>query len=179
MIRFNIPTTITQGDRFTWVEHLSLYNPLVDTLYCYIRGQSGALDLTADCLIDGFEFTVESAQTMVLSPGKYKAQFVILKSSGRRKTLGLASLLVLPSFEGLTTLETRSEDEIELEAITKAIAAVVSGGTAEYRIGDRMVRYQDLAVLTERQRYLRNRIAKTKNPGSIGGRNVGIRFDSH
>jgi hypothetical protein len=94
---FNIPTQITQGDRFSWWEHFSLYNPLVDTLYCYIRGQSGALDLTADCSIDGFKFTVDSAQSIVLSPGRYKAQFVILKSSGRRKTLGLAKLLVLPA----------------------------------------------------------------------------------
>jgi hypothetical protein len=175
---WNIPTTITQGDRFSWWEHLSLYNPLTNTLSCFIRGQSGALDLTATGSVDRFEFTVDSVQSMGLPAGKYKTQFVIFELTTTRKTLGSTDLLILPSFEGLTQIETRSSDEIELETITSAIARLVSGAVSEYRIGDRMMRYQDLNQLTQRQQYLRNRIAKAKNPGSIGGRNVGIRFEN-
>jgi hypothetical protein len=135
------------------------------------------LDLTGVPLLtdEGWEFTILEAQSATLNPGKYKAQFVFFGTSGRA-TLGSADLLVLPNFESLTTLETRTVDEIELEQITMAIARLASGAVAEYRIGDRMMRYQDLEQLTKRQRELRNRIAMTKNPGTVGGRNVGIRF---
>ncbi|NJO98545.1 MAG: hypothetical protein HC764_23205 [Pleurocapsa sp. CRU_1_2] len=175
MINFNIPTTITQGDRVTWKQILPDYNPVIDTLSCFIRGAT-ALDLTGTPLGEGWEFEIESTQSQALAVGTYCVQFVIYEASVNRQALGTTKLVVCADFEDLTTFETRSFDEIELEAVTKAIAAVVSGGTAEYRIGDRMVRYQDLAVLTERQLYLRNRINKSKNPQSIGGRNVGVRF---
>jgi hypothetical protein len=175
MIKFNIPTTITQGDRVTWKEILPDYNPIIDTLSCFVRGAT-ALDLTGIPGSDDWDFLIGSTQSQALMVGTYRVQFVIYQAGVNRRALGTTELVVCQDFEGLTTLETRSPDEIELEAITKAIAAVVQGGTAEYRIGDRMVRYQDLAQLTERQRYLRNRIVKAKNPGSIGGRNVGIRF---
>ncbi|MEY2831658.1 MAG: hypothetical protein RLZZ574_916, partial [Cyanobacteriota bacterium] len=188
MIKFHIPTTITQGDRVTWKEILPDYNPVIDTLSCFVRGAT-ALDLTGVATVDGWDFVIDSTESQALAVGTYRVQFVIYQAGAHgsldasrlsavarrvnRQALGITELVVCQGFEGLTTLETRSPDEIELEAITKAIAAVVQGGTAEYRIGDRMVRYQDLAQLTERQRYLRNRIAKVKNPGSIGGRNVG------
>jgi hypothetical protein len=177
MIKFNIPTTITQGDRVTWKEILPDYNPVIDTLSCFVRGAT-ALDLTGIPGGDGWDFLIGSTQSQALMVGTYQVQFVIYQAGVNRQALGITELVVCTDFEGLTTLETRSPDEIELEAITKAIAAVVQGGTAEYRIGDRMVRYQDLTQLTERQRYLRNRIAKAKNPQNIGGRNVGIRFSS-
>jgi hypothetical protein len=78
--------------------------------------------------------------------------------------------IATPGFDG------RSPEEKELAALNEAIAKLASGAVSEYRIGDRMMRYQDLSQLTQRQQYLRNRIAKIKNPGSIGRRNVGIRF---
>ncbi|MEO0015067.1 MAG: hypothetical protein RLZZ535_3456, partial [Cyanobacteriota bacterium] len=117
-------------------------------------------------------------QSATLLPGKYKTQFVINASGTGRQTLGSTDLIVLPSLEDLSTFETRTPDEIELEQITIAIAKLASGAVSEYRIGDRMVRYQDLSALTQRQQYLRNRIAKAKNPKSIGGRNVGVRFSN-
>jgi hypothetical protein len=177
MIKFNIPTQITQGDRTSWWEHFPEHNPLTDTLSCFIRGQATALDLTAVGSVDGFEFTLSETSSMQLLPGNYQAQFVIYPSSGRL-TLGKTKLTVLTSFEDLTELDVRSDDEKELEQITIAIAKLASGAVSEYRIGDRLVRYQDLTVLTQRQQYLRNRIAKAKNPKSIGGRNVGVRFSN-
>lgn len=178
MIIWNIPQKITQGDRVTWTQNLDGFDSAVDTLSCFLRGQSSAVDLTGSpLLLGGWEFSLTEAQSANLQDDKYKAQFVIFASVLGRQTLGSQHLIVLPSFEALTTLETRSPDEIELEQITMAIAKLVSGAVAEYRIGDRMMRYQDLEQLTKRQRELRNRIAMSKNPRNIGGRNVGIRFD--
>ena len=172
---FNIPKQITQGDKTTWTEKLPDYNPLTDTLSCFIRGQT-ALDLTGTATAEGWNFAIESAQSETLTPGKYKTQFVILEFGTDRKTLGTTELLVCPSFEKLTELETRSPDEIELEAITKAINKLACGAVSEYWIGDRKLKYQNLEQLTKRQQYLRNRIAMKKNPRAIGGRNVEIKF---
>ena len=159
---FNIPTQITQGDLITWSQELEGYNPVTDTLSCFIRGQSAVLDLNGD----GWDFEITSAQSANLTPGAYKTQFVIFSGSDRT-TLGHTDLLVCLSFENLTEFDTRDSNEKELEAITKAIAQL-SNGVAEYYIGDRRVRYQDLGELSKRQRELRNRIAMAKNPGIIG-----------
>lgn len=174
---WNIPQTITQGDHRTWIETKENYDYLADHLKIFIRGQS-ALDLQSANLYNGWGFEITSAQSMALLPGKYKAQIVVFPHLDERFALDIISLEVLASFESLTTLETRTPDEIELEQITMAIAKLVSGAVAEYRIGDRMMRYQDLEQLTKRQRELRNRIAMALNPKNIGGRNVGIRFEN-
>jgi hypothetical protein len=175
---WNIPVAITQGDRVTWSQKLDIYNPATDTLSCFVRGTSPGLDLTGTPNSNCWDFIITEAQSTSLAPGKYQAQFVIFEFSTVRKTLGIAELLVCAGFDNLTQIDFRSTDEKELAIITEAIAKLVSGAVSEYRIGDRMMRYQDLNQLTQRQQYLRNRIAKAKNPGSIGGRNVGIRFEN-
>ena len=173
---FNIPKQITQGDKTTWTEKLPDYNPLTDTLSCFIRGQT-ALDLTGTATTKGWDFTIESAESETLTPGKYKTQFVVFEFGTDRKTLGTTELLVCPSFEKLTELETRSADEIELEAVTQAIARH-SNGIKEYWIGDRKMEYRDLQELYDRQQYLRTRIAISSGKLKAGGRNVGIRFSN-
>ena len=173
---WNIPTQFTQGDRLSWYEHLSDYNPTVDTLSCFVRGQSGSLDLTASGTSDGFEFTVSSTQSDV-SAGKYHAQFVIFPNGGGRKALGIAHLQIFPSFDNLTNIDPRTPDEIELEQITQAIIKLATGAVAEYEIGDRRMRYQDLDKLTQRQEYLRRRIAIASGKVRPGGRNVGVSFN--
>ena len=178
MNNWTIPTQITQGDRITWKEKLDQYNPATDNLSCFIRGQNGSLDLTATPSGDGWEFIIPEVSSATLAPGAYKVQLVIVTAAKGRQTLGEAELEVCPSFEDLTTFDVRDADEIELEAITKAIATLAKGAVAEYYIGDRRMRYQDLGDLTKRQQYLRNRIAMSKNPNNVGGRNVGIRFSS-
>ena len=168
----------------SWQEYLTTYNSDRDTLTCFIRGMSGSLDLTGVSSIDSprpqsgvWEFVIPEAQSMNIMAGKYKAQFVIYPSSGR-KTLGSTDLLVLPSFENLTEIETRTPDEIELEQITQAIAKLASGAVAEYEIGDRRMRYTDLDKLTRRQEYLRQRIAIANGSIRPGGRNVGTSYFS-
>lgn len=134
--------------------------------------------MTAVGSAQGWEFRISTAQSSQLTPGVYQAQFVIFSGSSNRKSLGIAKIQVKVCFENLTELDPRSDDEKELEVITKAIARLATGAVAEYRIGDRMMRYQDLAELTRRQEYLRRRIAIANKQGGIGGRNVGVRFSS-
>ena len=119
-IIFKIPTQITQGDTLEWSENLADYNSAADTLKCFIRGSS-TLDLTRVANGNAWDFAINTNQSILLAAGKYKTQFVIFKSGTKRKTLATTDLLICPSFESLDTLETRSDDEIELEAGTKAI----------------------------------------------------------
>lgn len=175
---FTIPTSFTQGDRVIWKQRLTGYNSATDTLTCFIRGQS-SLDLTAggnSGYSDEWDFEMTSSQSLSLIPGRYKVQFVLFSGSGRL-TLGETEINVKPSFENLTELEVLDEDEKELQLLTIPIAKIASGGVAEYYIGTRRARYQDLSELTKRQAYLRSRIARKKK-GYVGGKNVGISFQS-
>lgn len=175
---FNIPKQITQGDTVKWytlTEQFSPYKPYSDTLSCFIRG-AVPLDLVGVPNLKGWNFRITSVQSNTLTPGKYKTQFVLIELSGDKTTLGTTEITVLPSFENLTEIETRSADEIELELITNAIAKLKSGAVAEYRIGDRMMRYTDLGELTKRQQYLRTRVAIANGRLKPGGRNIGVRF---
>ncbi|MEM7756577.1 MAG: hypothetical protein AAF298_00395 [Cyanobacteria bacterium P01_A01_bin.40] len=181
-MNFNIPSQITQGDSIKWVENFSGHDSLVDVMKCFIVGQSNSLTVSGNAIASGFEFEISGSMSQILQPGKYKAQFAFFLDyvnvgSDRKNTLGTTNLLVCPSFESLTELETRSADEIELEAITKAINKLASGAVAEYYIGDRRMRYQDLGELTKRQQYLRTRIAIASGRIKAGGRNVGVRFN--
>ena len=73
--------------------------------------------------------------------------------------------------------EVKSSDEIELEAIEKAIARMLTnGGVAEYQIKSRKMRYHSLNELYQQRDRLRIRIARRKNRDSIGSKNVGVSF---
>ena len=72
--------------------------------------------------------------------------------------------------------ETKTSDEIELEAIEKAIAKMLTnGGVAEYQIKSRKMRYHSLDELYRQRDRLRIRIARKKR-GGVGGKNLGISF---
>ncbi len=73
--------------------------------------------------------------------------------------------------------EVKSSDELELEAIEKAIAKMLSnGGVAEYQIKSRKMRYHSLDELYRQRDRLRIRIARRKNRAGIGGQNIGVSF---
>jgi hypothetical protein len=174
---FAIPKQFTQGDRVVWSESISGASNAIDVLSCFIRGQS-SLDLTGVAdpnNLDTWNFEIVEAMNDTLIAGIYQAQFVLYSQAGK-KTLGISKIELCPAFTNLTSLDTRLEEEKELEEISKAISAL-SNGVAEYYIGTRKVRYIDVYQLYERQRYLRNRIAKIKNRSIIGGVNVGVNFN--
>ena len=173
----NIPKSIIQGDRITWKQDKLGYDPNIDTMACFIRGQSNPIDLTGTPVADGWIFTLESAESSNFVPGKYKIQVVAFLPSGK-ETVGIYNFSVHPSFENITQLETRTPDEIELEDLNKAISKLASGAVAEYEIGDRKMRYQDLDKLTRRQEYLRRRIAIAQGRVKPGGRNIGVRYSN-
>lgn len=175
-MKFNAPKQITQGDRVTWIENFTPFDSATATASLFIRGDN-ALDLTGSPLGTGWIFEITGSESASLRAGVYLGQFVIFYG-GNRSTLGVITIDVLPSFETLSHLDIRTTEEKELAALNEAIFKL-SSGVAEYSIGDRRVRYSELPQLYERQKYLQNRIARMKNRGNIGGRNVGIRFSGN
>lgn len=173
-MRFNIPEQITQGDRVTWVSQFPGFDPQIDTAALFIRGDN-SLDLTGIPGFINWYFEISPSESMAMRAGLYMAQVVIFNAE-RRITLSTVTIDVLPSFENLTELDTRTTEQKELELLNEAIAKL-SSGVAEYYIGDRRVRYTELPQLYERQKYLQNRLASMKNKSSIGGRNVRIRWE--
>ena len=171
---FKIPPQFTQGDRITWQETFADYDPLSDTLTCFLRGAS-SLDLTGVPDNNKWQFEISTTQSAGLTPGKYQAQFVVFGSGFGRTTLGVTSLEICPDFSILSELDNTLPEEKELAAIQKAITAL-SNGVAEYYIGERRIRYVELPQLYEREKYLKNRLAKIKNKGIVGGRNLPVRF---
>lgn len=174
MTYWNIPNQITQGDTVKWSETNDDYNPATDTLKCFIRGAT-KLDLEGVENAGVWDFTITSAESAALTQGAYKTQFKIIASSGEHKTLGSTDLLVCQSFESLDELDTRSDDEKELEKVNNTIANY-SHGKKSYQIGDRRMEYRDLNELYQRQQYLRTRIAIASGKLKPGGRNIGVSF---
>ncbi len=73
--------------------------------------------------------------------------------------------------------EVKTADEIELEAIEKAIAKMLTnGGVAEYQIKSRKMCYHSLDELYWQRDRLRIRITRRKNRSSVGGQNIGVSF---
>ena len=70
----------------------------------------------------------------------------------------------------------KTTDELELEAIERAIAKMLTnGGVAEYQIKSRKMRYHSLDELYRQRDRLRIRVARRKR-GGVGGQNIGISF---
>lgn len=172
---FNIPD-ITQGDRLEWFDDFPDLDGGVDTVSCFIRG-AGTLNLTAVPSDGRWMFQIAEAQSSALPAGKYQAQFTAFSPGFGRKTLGVKFFNVAADLATVNQpIDNRNSDEIELDKVREAIANALSGGVAEYYIGERRIRYHSLDELYKRERYLVQRVAKRKNKGSIGGRNVGVRF---
>ena len=171
---FAFPSSITKGDRAEWFVKVSGYDSRLITASIFVRGET-ALDLTGTTVTGGWNFEITTAQSQSLKPGIYLAQLVLFGDSLGRKTIGNQSLTVHASLEDVTQIDTRSNEQRELELVTEAIEKL-SNGVAEYYIGDRRMRYTDLPQLYERQKYLQNRIAKLNNRSFVGGRNVAYGF---
>ena len=134
------------------------------------------MDLTGVPDGDSWIFAITEAQSNSLKAGKYNAMFTVYVNGYGRKTLDVVGIQVSANLAEAVEIDNRYDEEIELELVNEAIANCLSGGVAEYEIGDRRIRYQDIEGLFKRQRYLQTRLAKRMNRGSIGGRNVGVRF---
>lgn len=129
MLRFNIPRTITPGDRITWRDSFPDYKPPEYSLSWAIRGAS-AIDLDALAVGDEFETTITPEQSSTLIAGTYFYQ-VYARYGDNRATLGAGQITVLANLEGTGAYDGSTTAQKMLALIEKAIAARLSGGAVD------------------------------------------------
>lgn len=112
----SFPSSIVQGDSFTFKTYVSEYSPTDGyELRLAIRGLSSA-DVTATTLAGQYIFDITTSITASLTPGVYKAIFYVVKGI-ERITLKSSVLEVIDDPILLGNIDLRTHEEIMLDAI--------------------------------------------------------------
>lgn len=135
----------------------------------YLRTGTGGEGATVSGVAagGGWRFTISSTTSGGFDAGDWYFQAVATALSGGAKTtLGAGSLTVLPnlSYSGTAAaFDGRSQAEKDLEAVTAAIRALMTGGAVrEYQIGERRITRYSLTELLVLQSRLKAEVAREK-----------------
>lgn len=186
-----IPKVFRAGDGVSWTE--TEIDPAATSPTAYLRtSQAGAgaglaiAGTPSQSVANGWQFLISSVDSAAMPIGDWQAQ-VVATLAGQRQTIRVTSFSVLPSlaFTGTpTAFETRSQAQIDLDAVEVAIRALTTGAQ-EYWIGTggggRRVRRADLAELIAwRDRLVAKVKAEARAEDEANGRNsergVFVRF---
>lgn len=164
------PRKITQGDDFTFkVESFTdgqgRFVSTPDwTFHAYVRGNGNNVDSTAV----GYQFTISSAVSKTLKPGRGQWQIVAIKTStGEQSTVDRGFIDVLPDLS-VSGADPRTQDEKDLEQVDACIRQIIqTGGVAEFKIGSRSQRKYDLADLQKLRSSIKSRIIQAGSKDAI------------
>jgi hypothetical protein len=186
-----IPKVFRAGDGVSWTE--TEIDPAATSPTAYLRTSAGAAPnqylggTTAGGLViaatpsssvtNGWQFLISSVDSAAMPAGDWQAQ-IVATLAGQQQTIRVSSFSVLPSlaFTGTpTAFETRSQAQIDLDAVEAAIRALTSGAQ-EYWVGTggggRRVRRADLAELIAwRDRLVAKVKAEARAEDEANGRN--------
>lgn len=188
----NIPATIQAGDTVQWIDVATtdyLNNPVDSTSYTltyYLRtNTAGAgVSVIGTTSNPGWAFTLTSTVSATMAAGTWFWQAVATKT-GATITVGSGQASVLPalSYSGAPgAFDGRTQSAIDLDAVSAAIRAMVSGGAVqEYTIGNRHLRKMSMTDLLElesrlKARVYREQIAADMANGLGNPRNLFVRF---
>ncbi len=146
-----VPSTHTAGDSTAWQFDAGACLPSAGWTAQLVL--IGPARITVACGTSGDTFTVaaNSATTAAWAPGDYALRLLYTKA-GERQSRDLPGLRILPDpAAGGTTadslLSAAQKHLADLEAAYRAHMSSGSAVVAEYRIGDRMRRFKDVADL--------------------------------
>ena len=150
-------------------------NSSTHTLTYYLRTNKNAESATAVGTAagdGGWSFTIDSTTSAGFDAGEWYFQAVATAiSDGAKTTIGAGSIAVLPSlgYSGTAgAFDGRSQAEKDLDAVTAAIRALMSGGAVrEYRIGERQLARYSLSELLMLQSRLKAEVAREKKAEMI------------
>ena len=175
-----IPSTIRAGDTVQWLDDAAvdaLQRPITSTthnLTYFLRTNKNAESATVTGTASGagWSFTIDAATSAGFDAGAWYFQAVATAiSDGAKTTLGAGSLTVLPSLSYSGTagaFDGRSQAEQDLDAVTAAIRALMTGGAVrEYRIGERQLARYSLTELLQLQSRLKAEVAREKKAEMI------------
>lgn len=183
----NFPSEFFAGDTLTWRDKAtrdSLGNPIQSSEWTLTYALRGAINLTLTASADstGWITTATSTQTATLTAGTYYWQAYVTKSA-QRITLGSGQCTVKPNLSTQAIgYDGRSQNQIDLDAVTAEISARVSGGSAvEYTIGNRSLKKEPMANLIQMQNRLKYLVMKEQRAANIANglgdpRAVFVRF---
>lgn len=186
-----IPATIRAGDTVTWRDdaaHDLLGNSIDSgsyTLTYYLRTNTASEGATVvgTAYGTGWQSTISAGTSAAFDAGVWYWQ-AIASASGINHTLGSGQLTVLAGLNYAGTpgaFDGRSQAQLDLEAVTTAIRALIASGAKEYSIGNRTFKRQDLDLLIQRESQLkaivkREQAADLINNGQGDPRSLYVRF---
>lgn len=185
----NIFSQLTAGDSASWTDSPFTdtqgvgYDALTWALSYEIRG---AVSLTLNGVASGNGWTtaITTAQSLALTPGRYSWAAYATKS-GARVTAGSGVFNILTNMASVSgAYETRTQNELDLDAVRAEIRSRVSGGmTLEYMIGNRSLKKEPTSVLLEIESRLVRMVRGDRAAESIANglgdpRKIGVRFGS-
>jgi len=156
--RFNAGTTVKYTKSFTDFSAAAGW-----TLKLHVAG------IHKDAIANGvaFNVTLDAADTASLAPGRYPWSEVVTKA-GELYTADEGFVVIDPNLITATAASSLDPKQVQLDMYEAAIEALVSGKVASYQIGDRVVQYQDLELLTKIADSLRRQIQQNQYPGVWG-----------
>lgn len=186
----NVFGSLAAGDSASWTDQAFTdtngvrYDPSGYALTYEFRGPSTGLTLTAVVSGPNWVTSITTAQSALLTPGKwywaaYASKTGVRVEAGR----GVSTITENIAAQSTTAVyDGRSQSEKDLDAVNAEITSRVSGGaTLEYTIGNRSLKKEPIAALeTLRARLARvvrrERAAQSIANGQGNPRRVGVRF---
>ena len=112
----------------------------------------------------GWQFTISATDSAGFDAGNWFWSARAFKS-GKVFEIGSGELVVKQSLQYTGTpaaIDNRTQNEIDLDAVTAAIRAIISDKAAEYSIGNRRFKRINLPELREREAELKARVLSEK-----------------
>jgi len=188
----NVPAEIRAGDSVSWSEAQqadNLGNAITSatwTLTTYFRFAAAGEGVTITGVAaagGGWTMTIPAATSAAMDAGTWYWQSAATLGS-QLVTCGAGTMVVAPSmaYSGTpASFDGRSQAEQDLAAVQLAIRSLISRGAAEYTIGTRRFKSNDLAQLMERESRLKAIVARERAAEKVAAGlgdpgNVFVRF---
>ena len=193
MWKSDLPTIITAGTTIEWVDEATTagINETISspdwTLEYYLRTNTASEGHTATGTqyseSTGWQFTISATDSAGFDAGNWFWSARAFKS-GKVFEIGSGELEVKQSLQYTGTpaaIDNRSQNEIDLDAVTAAIRAIIADKAAKYSIGGRSFERINLPELRAREAELKARVFSEKRYSLISQglgdpKNLYVRF---
>lgn len=193
MWKSDLPSVITAGTTIEWVDEATSagINETISspdwTLEYYLRTNTASEGHTVAgtqyANSTGWQFIISATDSAAFDAGNWYWAARAFKS-GKVFQIGTGELEVKQSLQYTgtpTAIDNRSQNEIDLDAVTAAIRAIISDKASEYSIGNRTFKRINLPELRAREAELKSRVFSEKryslkSQGLGDPKNLYIRF---
>ena len=193
MWKSDLPSIITAGTTIEWVDEATTagINKTISspdwTLEYFLRTNTASEGHTVTgtqyANSTGWQFIITATDSAEFAAGNWFWAARAFKSSDVFE-IGSGELEVKQSLQYSGTpsaIDNRTQNEIDLDAVTAAIRAIISDKASEYSIGNRRFKRIDLPLLRAREAELKSRVFSEKryslkSQGLGDPKNLYIRF---